>query len=162
MQYLEKISYYAKIFKVKGFSIIEIVMVILIGSIIGAVIILGLKSPSDPALELATKKIKNDLSYVREKAISTNKKHKIYITTPDTFKAGFANFTLMINPENQSEFIYNLGDKYPKVTFFKNYSIVFDSLGRNTYKNQTSIILKSGPNFRIIKVDNMTGRIYVQ
>ncbi len=146
----------------KGFSIIEIIMVILIGSIIGAVIVLGLKSPSDTTLELATKKIKNDLVYVRERAISTNRKHKIYIDTPDTFKAGFGNFTLIVNPENQSKFIYNLGDNYPKVTFFKNYSIFFDSLGRNTYKSQTSIVLKSGTNAKVIKIDNKTGRVYVQ
>jgi len=146
----------------KGFSIIEIIMVILIGSIIGAVILLGLKRPTNITLELATKKVKNDIVYVRERAIVTNKKHKIYISIPDTFKVGFGNFTLIVNPENQSKFIYNLGDSYPKVTFFKNYSIVFDSLGRNTYKSQTSILLNLGTNTKTIKIDNKTGRVYVQ
>lgn len=145
----------------KGFTLIELVMTIIILSIIAIVIVLGIKRPLEINLEMATKKIFSDISYIREKAISSNKKYKIYLKSPDTFMAGFGNYTLTLNPENQSKFKYNLSDNYPKIVFFKNYSISFDGLGRNIFRSQTSIILKSDNAEKIIKINPEHGRIYV-
>jgi hypothetical protein len=145
----------------KGLTLIEFVKTLIVFSIIAIVVILGVRKRPDINLDMATKKVHFDLSYIREKAISTNKRYKIYLQTPDTFMVGFGNYTLIINPENQSKFRYNLSNNFPQVTFFKNYSIVFDGIGRNVFKTQTSIILKSGNNQKIIKINPEHGRVYV-
>lgn len=145
----------------RGFTLIEFVMIIIVLSIIALVVILGIKKPTEVNLEIATKKISSDISFIREKAISSNKRFKIYLLIPDTFMAGFGNYTLAINPENRSAFKYNLSTNYPNISFFKNYSIVFDGLGRNVFKTQTSIIIKSNTSQKIIKINPEHGRVYV-
>ncbi|MCX7770018.1 MAG: hypothetical protein N2202_02935 [Proteobacteria bacterium] len=136
-------------------------MTLIVLSIIFVVVILGMRKPLDVNLDLATKKVYGDLSFIREKAISTNKRYKIYLQTPDIFMAGFGNYTLIINPDDQSKLRYKLGDKYPKVSFFKNYSVAFDGLGRNIFRTQTSIIIKTSTNQKIIKINPEHGRVYV-
>lgn len=145
----------------RGFSLIELIMIVLVASIIGAVIVMGMRQTPYATLDLATKKISNDIVFIREKSITTGKMHKIYLTVPDKVSAGFGNYTLILNPENQSEFTYNLSNHYEDTTFFKNYSVQFDSLGRATFKNQTSIIIKTSKGQKIIKIDPSNGRVYV-
>lgn len=145
----------------KGFTLIEFVMIIIILSIIALVVVIGVKKPSETNLEIAVKKVSSDISFIREKAIASNKKFKIYLQLPDTFMAGFGNYTLAINPENQGKFKYKLSENYPNVSFFKNYSLSFDGLGRNVFKTQTSIIIKSDTSQKVIKINPEHGRVYV-
>lgn len=146
----------------KGFTLIELIMILLVVAVISAVAIMGIKAPSDTNIELAAKKVFYDIGYVRERAMATAKTHKMYLNTPDRVRAGFANYTLIINPENNTAFDMNLTKNYPGVSFFKNYSVGFDSLGRGGFKTQTSIQLSAETKKKFIKIIPATGRVYVQ
>ncbi len=148
--------------KIKGFTLIEFVIVSLIVVIISMVLVRSFFTPSDSALEIASKKIYFDLSYAREQAMMTSKRHKVYINTPDRIRIGFGNYSLILNPDNSRPFDVNVSKIYPEVAFFKNYSVRFDPLGRNEFKSQTSIMIISGSRSKLIKIIPETGNIYVQ
>lgn len=145
-----------------GFTIIELVIVMILIAIISVVGIVSLKAPSDTAIELAARKVSYDIGYVRERAMTTAKSHKIYINTPDRFRAGFGNYTLIINPENQTPFDINLSTKYTGVAFFKNYSVKFDALGVGRFGNVTSIVLTAAGKTKAVKIVPQTGKVYVK
>ncbi len=148
--------------KFKGFTLIEFVLILIIIAIISVVIITSLRQPQDTAVELAAKKVANDIIYVRERAMASSKTHKIYINTPDRFRAGFGNYTLITNPDNNSPFDINISRSYPNVSFFRNYSVRFDPLGIGRFNTMTSIELRAGTKSKIIKITPLTGRVYVQ
>jgi len=145
-----------------GFTLIELIIVLVIAAIISLVGIVAIKSPSDSSLDLATKNISYILSFVREKATASSKPHKVYLTTPDKIRAGFGNFTLINNPDDNAPFDTQLSKKYPNITFFKNYSVRFDGIGRSTFVTVTSITVKSTTASKYIKINPSTGRVYVQ
>jgi len=147
----------------RGFTLIELIMILLIAAVVSALAMMSAKNPSDINLELAAKKVYYDIGYVREKAMAAAKTHRIYLNTPDRVRAGFANYTLITNPENQKALDYFLGSSYPGVSVLRNYSVAFDSLGRsNIFKTQTSIQLSAGTKKKYIKIIPETGRVYVQ
>lgn len=146
----------------QGFSIIEFILIIIIVSIISLVGIMAIKSPSDTVIDLAARKVAYDMGFIRERAMASSKTHKIYINIPDRFRAGFGNYTLITNPENNSPFDLRISKNYPGVTFFKNYSVQFDPLGRGKFVNVTSITLESASKSKNIKIVPYTGKIYVQ
>ncbi len=148
--------------KFKGFTLIEFVLILIIIAIISVVIITSLRQPQDTAVELAAKKVANDIIYVRERAMASSKTHKIYINTPDRFRAGFGNYTLITNPDSNSPFDINISRSYPNVSFFRNYSVRFDPLGIGRFNTMTSIELRAGTKSKIIKITPLTGRVYVQ
>lgn len=147
---------------VKAFTLIEVVIIFVVVAILTVVGLVSIKFSSDDTAELAAKKVFFDISYVREKSMLSTRSHKIYINTPDRFRAGYGNYTLIINPENNSLFDINLSKNYPGTSFFKNYSLLFDSIGRNVYGNITSIVLISSAKTKYIKIEPTTGRVYVK
>lgn len=148
--------------KFKGFTLIEFVLILIIISIISVIVITSLREPQDTNIELAAKKVANDIIYVRERAITSSKTHKIYLNTPDRFRAGFGNYTLITNPDNNSPFDINISRSYSNVSFFRNYSVRFDPLGIGRFNTMTSIELRAGTKSKIIKITPLTGRVYVQ
>lgn len=148
--------------RVLGFTLIEFIIVSVIISIITTVLITYFQSPSYNALDFAVKKVAMDLSYARQRAMNASRAHKVYLNTPDRLRIGFANYTLITNPDDLTKFDINISKKYPNVSFFSNYSVKFDSLGRNLYKNVTSISLVSYGKIKKIKIISDTGNIYVQ
>lgn len=151
-----------KRFKKGGFSLIEFILIMIVVAIIATISVGILKSPSDTAIILAAKKVSYDISYARERAMVTLKEHKIYINTPDRLRIGYTNYTLINNPDDLKPFDINISNKYGGVSFFKNYSIKFDKLGRNVYKNVTSVVLISSGKQKIIGIVPNTGRVYVK
>lgn len=145
-----------------GFTLIEFVIVSLIIAIITAGLVRSFLDTSTHALEIAVKKVVNDLSFVRMRAVNTSKPHKVYINTPDRFRAGFGNYTLIKNPDDQNSFDIKISKKYPSVNFFSNYSVKFDALGRNVYSSVTSIVVTNGSQTKKIRIVSDTGNIYVQ
>lgn len=145
-----------------GFTLIELVIVMIIIAVLSVVGIMLIIDTGDTSIDLATKKVSFDIGYVRERAMTTSKTHKIYINTPDRFRAGFGNFTLITNPENNNPFDINLSQNYGGVVFFKNYSVKFDSLGIGRFSNVTSIILTTGARSKTIKIIPQSGKVYVK
>ncbi len=145
-----------------GFSLIELIIVMITIAIISVIGMVALKAPGDTALELAAKKVAYDISYARERAMMTSKKLKVYVNTPDRLRIGFGNYTLIKNPDDNSSFDTYISKKYPGVVFFNNYSVKFDAMGKNSFTQVTSIILQSGGKTKIIKITSATGRVYVQ
>ncbi len=146
----------------RGFTVIEFIIISILVAIISIVLVRSFSSPVDTALNLAAKKVYFDLSYARERAMMTSKRHKVYINTPDRIRVGFANYSLIINPEDNRPFDINISKVYSDVSFFKNYSVRFDALGRNEFKTQSSIKIISGSRSKFIKIVSETGNIYVQ
>lgn len=146
----------------RGFTIIELVLILIILAIISAIGIVAIKAPSDTSIELAARKVAYDIGFVRERAMTSSKMHKIYINTPDRFRAGFGNFTLVTNPENNLPFDINISKNYAGISFFKNYSVKFDPLGVGKFSNATSIVLQSSGKIKTIKIIPTTGKVYVQ
>lgn len=145
-----------------GFTLIEFVIVSIIIGIISVTLISYFTSADYAVLDFAAKKVSLDLSYGRQRAMVTMKPHKIYINMPDRLRIGFGNYTLITNPDNLTLYDIRLSKDYPGVSFFNNYSIFFDSLGRNKYMNVTSIRLSLGSKTKAIKIISETGKIYEQ
>ncbi|MCX7991708.1 MAG: prepilin-type N-terminal cleavage/methylation domain-containing protein [Proteobacteria bacterium] len=145
-----------------GFTLIEFVIVSIIIAIISSALITYFKSPTENTLDLAVKKVAYDLGYARQRALNTSRTHRVYINTPDRLRIGFANYTIIQNPDDLTNFDINISKKYPGVSFFKNYSVRFDPLGRNLYKNVTSILLLHSGKSKRIRIISDTGSINVQ
>lgn len=151
-----------KMFKKDGFSLVEFILIMIIVAVITTLSVGLLKSPSDTALILATKKVAYDISYARERAMVASKEHKVYINTPDRLRIGYKNYTLIYNPDDLQPFDINISSKYGGVSFFNNYSIKFDSFGRNAYKNVTSVVLTASGKQKVIGILPNSGRVYVK
>lgn len=146
----------------KGFTIIELVMVLLIAAVLSVVAVTVIMDTGSNVIDLAARKLAYDIGYVRNRAMTSSKPHKIYLNTPDRFSAGFGNYTLITNPDDNTNFDYNLSTRYSGVSFFRNYSAKFDSLGMQKFNGMTSITLTAGTKTKAIKIVPNTGRVYVQ
>lgn len=146
----------------KGFTVIELIMILLIIGLFIFGVVTYMTDLDKTALELASKKVAHDIAYIRNRALFTSKTHRIFLRVPDRIEAVYGNYTYVKNPDDNTDFKYNLSKKYSGVSFFRNYSLMFNSLGMQKFNAMTSITLTTGSKIKTIKILPNTGKIYVQ
>jgi len=119
-----------------GFTLIELIMVMLIIGIIG-VLVMTPKSFLTQIRETdAASKIKSDIRYAQSLALSSQKRTKIVFNTASysvTSENSSGGWDLIKNPLTRTDFSVNLAaDGYPGVNITTNFggSLIFDAAGR--------------------------------
>ena len=134
----------------KGFTLIELVMVMVIMAIIG-VLVMSPKSFLTQTRETdAASKIKSDIRYAQGFALSTQKRTRVaFNTTTESYSVysenspGSTTWTLINNPLTRANFTVNLTTDFPGLNIsVVNFNgagngLVFDSAGRPYSCNST-------------------------
>ena len=166
----------------KGFTLIELVMVILILGIISAVILL--RTPSLPTFrsDQAAYKIKSDIRYAQSYALTAQKRTRISFdvgaeTYTVYYESSPGNWTIMTDPLKKSNFVVDFTEQEFKgidiiSTDFAgtNFGLVFDAAGipygYNPSDGSTAALSSEGSvsisGSISIKVEPNTGKVTIE
>ncbi len=132
----------------KGFSLIELIMVIVIGGIISAIAIPRIASISDVDLYATARQVKADIHFSQQLAMGKFMKTTITFTN-GTDAYSITNADVAINKTLPSN---------SRATFDADYSYEFKSTGVPTATNGWSVFVSSGAQSAQVDVSDQTGR----
>ncbi len=153
MNFLEKLNS-----DKRGFSTIELIMVIVIGGIMMAVALPKLGVVNTIDLESVTRQVKSDIRYTQEIAMSRYKKATI------TFDSNLDTYTITSTGSSESKEL----PKRSKAIFnavgtgTTNLAFTFNSSGEPVTGAGGTLRITSEGSYNEIKIENMTGRATIQ
>ena len=142
----------------RGFSTIELIMVIVIAGIMMAVALPKLGVVNTIDLESVTRQIKSDIRYTQEMAMSKYKKATI------TFDSNLDTYTITSTGSSESK---ELPERSKAIfnavgTGTTNLVFTFDSSGKPVTGAGGTLRITSEGSYNEIMVENMTGRATIQ
>lgn len=147
----------------RGFTAVEVLLVVAILGVLGLAAISFLPSAQATRLRSAAEQVRSDIEYARENAMTTgqtsgvqfinNSSYTVYQGTPAT---------PLLNPLTRQDMVVTLSSSYPGVSVSGNYTVEFGSLGSPTTGGGGSITLTSSSLTKIISVTANTGRVVLQ
>lgn len=150
-----------------GFTLIELVAVLVVLAVLAAAATMHTSSISANArLQWAARQAARDLSFARERAMSTGTTHWCRFDTTGQYytvmaenpsSPGYASATTITDPATQSSFVINLNrNDWNGVTVATggtfssvNYTIGFNKLGRPLTTAGASLTTSTGPTFQV-------------
>ena len=135
----------------KGFTIIELIIVIVIAGILSAIAIPKISSISDVDLYATARQVKSDIRFAQQLAMSK------FMKTTITFAGGADTYTI----SDSGGVIGNGNKSLPpnsRATFGANYSYQFNSTGAPSATNGWTVVISSGAQSEQVVVSNVTGR----
>ena len=168
-----------------GFTLIELIMVIVILSILAGVAIPRMLDMGVVRLDMAARKIQSDIRYVQSLAVSIQKRTRIdFSISQDEYSLYLenspGNWNLISNPLTKDNFTVELNSGDFRgiditISYFNadNNALVFDMWG-NPYgydintgsssplNNPARVRLVSGSDLKDIRVERGTGRVYIE
>jgi prepilin-type N-terminal cleavage/methylation domain-containing protein len=127
----------------KGFTLIELIMVIVLISILAVSVVPKFMDTSAISLVGAAAVVVADIRYTQELAMSTHAPKTITFTTNDTF------YTVVSQTMNLPS----------RVSISSGATFTFNSLGEPTTGGGSSVEIQAGSSTKTISVDSYTGRV---
>ena len=134
---------------IKGFTLIEIVAVLVIIGVLGVTAVVKFSSTSTISVRAAAEMIQSDIRYTQAEAMNTNSNRSI------DFIAGDGSYTVVLAgvPEDR---------ELPSgVTISVGRMFTFNSLGEPTDGGGEAVSVSDGPNTYIITVADFTGNVSI-
>ncbi len=132
-----------------GFSLIELVMVIVLLGIVMAAVVPKLRNPTDFSLEGSASMIVADIRNAQELAMATHDDKNV------VFTLNGASYTV----ETESDSVFRTVDLPSGVTITSaDVTFTFNPLGEPTVGGGSSVTISSGVNSKTVTVGNYTGR----
>ena len=163
--------------KLKGFTLIELVMVIVLLGIVSASAFVAISSYKCHYLMAAAEKLSSDLRYARNLALASSKWHGAVFSgnTYTVYETDGVNDIPISNPEREGEdFIINISDNYDDVSIssvniasgnkveFDPYGVPFsDKTGVPISSNGFVSLLKGG-NCVVVTISPTSGAVTIQ
>ncbi|MBL4818279.1 MAG: GspH/FimT family pseudopilin [Deltaproteobacteria bacterium] len=147
----------------KGFSLVEVVMVLGILGVLSISAIVYAPSLDRTRLEVAARQALSDIEFAKQNASITG------VTSGVQFVSG-GNYTVyqgstampLTDPASKTDLIVNVSTKYPNVSLSNNLTVEFNSLGAPTTGGGSSVTLTSGAETRTITITANTGKLVLQ
>jgi prepilin-type N-terminal cleavage/methylation domain-containing protein len=147
----------------RGFSLIELVMVIAIVGVLGLVAIIYAPSIDNTRLDAAAKQVVSDIEFAKQNASLTG------VISGVNFVSGGAytvyqgtTATPLASPLTLQSMVVTLSAKYPNIVISSNFTVEFDSLGSPTTGAGGSVTLSNGSATKTITVTANTGKLVLQ
>jgi prepilin-type N-terminal cleavage/methylation domain-containing protein len=148
----------------KGFTTIELIIVIVIAGIMAAVAIPKMNHISEVDLYTTARQVKSDIRYAQQLAMSK------YTNTTITFNGGVSSITVNGTSIPPNEYAItgsgiNTTPKFlppnSRAKFNANYTIIFNSSGVPTTGGGTAVVVSSGGNSKQVVVSSVTGSVTI-
>lgn len=153
--------------KKKGFTLIEVALVVGVLGILAALYTASTGDLSDISVDAASRKIQSDLRYAHHLARMTGTNHGAVFTQNggyEVYRGSPGNY--VIDPSNRGDLVVDLGN-FEGVVISNNYQVEFDSIGKpimggstNADNGYVQLNAASGATRRVYVIDQ-TGAVVV-
>lgn len=147
----------------RGFTIIETVLVIAMLGVLGVTALVMTVPTSPAAVQAAARQIHSDISYAKQNAMMTGVTSGVsfvqngaYTVYQDTTS------TPLPNPQTNTDMIVTLSDKYSDVNIGTTATVSFDKFGAPVSGGGSSITVSDGANSKTITISSNTGMVSIQ
>ena len=151
--------------KHKGYTLIELVIIIVILAIIGFIVVPKIAGYSESILERDAKRLKAYLTFAQELSMTRDQPYGLcFNTSSKTFsvnKTDCSSSNIIKSPENRGEDLIVTLDSDISISPSGTTSVFFSKRGEPTPDGVT-ITLTYGSNSKTIKVEPKTGFVYEQ
>ena len=146
----------------KGFTIVELVLVIAALGILATAAIVFSPSPGTTRLDAAVRQVMSDIAYAQQCATMSN------VTCGATFVAGGSytvyrgtTATPLTNPLTKQPMVITLTLQYSGIYLSNGFTVEFNRFGMPTTGGGGTVKVTDGTNSRAISVEVNTGRVSV-
>lgn len=145
----------------KGFTLIELVLVIVILGILAIVAIPAFNNLTPISLDAAARKVKEDLRYAQSLATTTGESHGFEVTANSTYRVYNVNTgTTVVSPYHHTPMTEDLSSEFGGAQFNSlTYQIEFNASGQPTTGGGTTVQINDGTNFKQIQITLTSGYI---
>lgn len=147
----------------RGFSLMEIVVVVALLGILGVAALPLVYSPDPVRLDAASKQVLSDIEYARQLAMATNVTHGVSFVANGAYTVYRTVVGSPVSsPLTHQSMVITLSSRYPGVTIRNNYTVEFDSLGSPTVGGGGSVVIINASGSRTVSVTAATGKVLLQ
>lgn len=147
----------------RGFTLIELVMVIAIMGVLGVAAVVSMQSPSSAQLGAASTQVQSDIEFAKQNAVMTGQTSGVNFTANGTYTVyQGTTATPLKSPMSQQDMITTLSTNYPNVTISTNYVVEFNAFGAPTTGGGGNVKITNGSATKTISVTANTGLVTVQ
>ncbi len=151
----------------RGFTVIELILVIVILGILAAIVYPKYQALSSIRVSSAAQTIEADIRYAQSLAVSTPYNYSV------VFDSGANSYSIsrvdrstgavtsINHPFKAGTYAVNLGTDYPGVALGSSYTVTFDYLGSPVTGGGGSVTVSSGGYSKTITVQANTGRVTI-
>lgn len=147
----------------RGFSLLEIVMILAMLGILGLAAIVYAPSVETTRLDAAARQVLSDIEFAKQNASMTG------VTSGVQFVGGGAytvyqgsTATPLSSPLTKQNMIITLSTNYPSIVISGNFTVEFNSLGSPTTGSGGTVTLSNGSATKTITVTANTGKLVLQ
>jgi len=147
----------------RGFTLIELVMVLGIMGILSVAAVVSMQTPSSAHLGAAAAQVKSDVEYAKQNAVMTGQTSGVNFTANGSYTVyQGTTATPLKSPMSQQNIITTLSTTYPNITISTNYVVEFNGFGAPTTGGGGSVQITNGSATKTISVTANTGLVTVQ
>lgn len=149
--------------RAKGYSLVEIMIVILLLSITAAIVVPYASGITESQAQAAARIIASDLEYAAQQAIASCQEVTVkFDRNAKTYSLSYQS-GLLIHPITKNEYVVDLGEGHGFkevriISAFSTDSIVFDPVG--TVDPGGKVVLRAGSQEYWVEVDQATGTVF--
>ena len=149
--------------KQKGYTLIELVMVISLLGLVAIAVVTISPSPNTSRLQAAAREVQSTIEMAKNYAMTTRTTHGVdFVASGALTVYQSTTATPIANPLDKQDWILTLSNRYPNISIQSNYTVEFNSLGSPTTGGGGSVVLTDGTNTKTIAVTANTGKVNVQ
>ncbi len=147
----------------RGFSIIELVLVLAMLGVVGVSAIVKGFSPDAARLDAAANQISSDIMLARENALATGHVSGVQFINGENYVVYQGTvLTPLASPLTKQNMIVLISTNYPTVSLTKNFIVEFDKSGAPSIGGGGDVTISNGKQTKTIIVTAHTGRISIQ
>lgn len=148
---------------IRGFSLIELVLVIALLGVIGLVTIVSAPSTRAIYLDVAIRQVLSDIEYAKQNASVTGVNSGVQFVSGGAYTV-YQNTvaTPLTDPVTNKSKVITLSSSFPGISISNNFTVEFNSLGTPVLGSAGTVTLTTGANTRSITITANTGKLVLQ